>query len=212
MFEQIDEPIKYLVTLISIINPIGVIPIFLSLTQDASKEEIKKIASSCSLAVAVTIIISLILGKYILLLFQISIPSFTIGGGIMLFSMAFGMISAKTSAHKLNKQEIKQQETNHEIGIVPMAIPLLSGPGAISVSIIHAKSFTGIEQWSIALIGVIIIALIVKFALLSSEKIGKKMGTLGLNVLTRVMGIILLSMSIEMIASGVIKELLPVLR
>ncbi len=212
MFEfNVDLALKYLVTLFSIINPLGVIPIFMAMTREFSEQEIHSVSRTCSLAVVITLLTSLFLGTYILKFFQISIPSFTIGGGILLFTMAFGMISAKISSSKINPQELKEQEkeTRKQIAITPLAIPLLSGPGSISVSIIHSQTFTHISEWAMAAIGIVIIGLFLNWLLHSSKIIGPKLGIMGMNVMTRIMGIILLAMSIEMISTGIFKELIP---
>lgn len=206
----IEDGLKFAVTLVSILNPIGVIPIFLGMTEQFSPEKIKKISTSCSLAVIITINLSLLLGQQILNFFGISIASFTIGGGILLFTMAFSMISAKPSSAKLNQEETDNIDPS-EIGIVPLAIPLLAGPGTISTAIIHSKSFTSTYDYLAAIFVIIIAGLLIKLTFSYSKKIADKIGRIGLNVMTRIMGLILLSISIEMILGG-IKEILPVLK
>lgn len=198
--EAWQDTIKFALTLVSILNPLGVIPIFLDLTEDLSRDGLRSVAKSCSLAVATTIIISLAFGQKILNFFGISIPSFTIGGGILIFTMAFHMIQAKQSSVKINTSE--RNEELKEIGVVPLAIPLLAGPGAISTSIIYAKEISGIAHWVGAFITVVILSLILLQVLTYGRTIGDKVGKIGLNIFTRIMGIILLSMSIEMIFNG----------
>jgi multiple antibiotic resistance protein len=125
--------------------------------------------------------------------------------------MAFSMISGQQSTTKINSEEIRTFDFEREIGIIPLAIPLLSGPGAISTSIIHAKNFNTLTHWITGIIVVVLISLLIKIILSYAEKIGEKLGQIGLNVMTRIMGLILLSMAIEMIAFG-IKEILPILK
>lgn len=211
MEQALEDTLKFAITLISILNPIGIIPIFINLTRNSSQTQVKRISHSCSLAVVVTIIISLFIGQSVLGFFGISIASFTIGGGLLLSSMAFSMIQAQSSNAKINEEEIHQMEDLRELGIVPLAIPLLSGPGAISTAIIHSKTFASSFHWIGAIGIVLIIGFIIKLILTSSKKIGEKLGTIGLNVMTRIMGIILLAISIEMIVGG-IKEILPILK
>ena len=211
MNQAFEDTLKFSITLISILNPIGIIPIFLDLTKRNSESQILKIAQSCSIAVVITILISLVAGQYVLEFFGISIASFTIGGGILLSSMAFSMIQATSSNAKINDTEIEEMQDLRELGIVPLAIPLLSGPGAISTSIIHAKSFSTIYHWVGVVLSVILIGLLVRYVLSYSKKIGEKLGTIGQNVMTRIMGIILLAIAIEMIIGGV-KEILPILK
>ena len=208
----LEETLKFGITLLSILNPLGALPIYLGLTNRHSKKQIKAISNSCSLAVMVTIVLALAFGQKILGFFGISIPSFTIGGGFLIFTMAFSMIQAKHSNAKMNDEEIDHEIGDpREIGIVPLAIPLLSGPGVISSAIIYSKSMESTYHWLGAIGIVILTGLIVKLTLVYGRQIGNKMGSIGLNVMTRVMGIILLAASIEMVVAG-IKEILPVLK
>lgn len=211
MDQAFNDIIKFSITLISIINPLGAIPVFLGFTKNHKNLNIKNVTNTCAIACSVTILISLVLGQSLLNFFGISVASFTIGGGFLLFTMAFSMISGHQSTTKINTEEIKSFDFEREIGIIPLAIPLLSGPGAISTSIIHAKHFTTPTHWIFAGIMILFIGIVIKMILSYAEAIGQRLGQIGLNVMTRIMGLILLSMSIEMIASG-IKEILPALK
>lgn len=207
----LSDILKFSITLISIINPLGAIPVFLGFTKNHKNLNIKNVTNTCAIAVGTTIMVSLVCGQALLNFFGISVASFTIGGGLLLFTMAFSMISGHQSTTKINNEEIRSFDFEREIGIIPLAIPLLSGPGAISTSIIHAKNFTTPTHWVAGILMVMIIGLVIKVILSYADKIGEKLGQIGLNVMTRIMGLILLSMSIEMIAFG-IKEILPVLK
>lgn len=209
MENTVTDVMKFGIALLSIVNPLGAIPIFLSITKDFSEGEIKKIASSCSLAVVITIIISLVIGQKILQFFGISIASFRVGGGFLLFTMSLSMISAKSHNSKMNKDEVEEYDPS-EIGIVPLAIPLLAGPGAISTSIIKAEALNTTTAWIGIVLITIFVGLLIKIVLSFSRPIGDKLGTLGLNVMTRVMGLILMALAIEFVTLG-IKQLFPVL-
>jgi multiple antibiotic resistance protein len=211
MNQAFSDVIKFSITLISIVNPLGAIPVFLGFTKNHKNLNIKNVTNTCAIASTVTILISLFFGQILLNFFGISVASFTIGGGFLLFTMAFSMISGQQSTSKINTEEIRTFDFEREIGIIPLAIPLLSGPGAISSSIIHAKNFTTTAHWIIAIFMVILIGILIKIILSYAENIGERLGQIGLNVMTRIMGLILLSMSIEMIAKG-IKEILPALK
>lgn len=207
----ITDVLKFFITLISIVNPIGAIPVFLGFVKNHKNINVKKLSNHTATAVTVTILISLIGGQAVLNFFGISVASFTIGGGILLTTTAFSMISGQQSNSKINNDEIQSIDFEREIGIIPLAIPLLSGPGAISTSIIHAKNFNTSMHWVAGIVMVLVVGLIIKIILSYAEKIGEKLGQIGLNVMTRIMGLILLSMSIEMIAYG-IKEIMPILK
>ncbi len=119
------------------------------------------------------------------------------------------MISAKNPRSKITTQEIEEHDPN-EIGIVPLAIPLLAGPGTISTCIIKAQEIHGTGTWVGVFVSVILIAIFIKIVLLFSRKIGTKLGTLGLNVMTRIMGLILVALSVEFIVGG-LKGMFPTL-
>jgi multiple antibiotic resistance protein len=207
----ISDVLKFSITLISIINPLGAIPVFLGFTKYHKNLNIKNVTNTCAIACGVTILVSLVLGQALLNFFSISLASFTIGGGFLLFTTAFSMISGQQSNTKINNDEIRSFDFEREIGIIPLAIPILSGPGAISTSIIHAKNFTTPTHWIVGIIMVMAISLVIKIVLSYAERIGQRLGQIGLNVMTRIMGLILLSMSIEMIAKGM-KDIIPVLK
>lgn len=207
---ELSEIGQYTVAMISIINPIGAIPVFLAMTEDLTRPQRLQMTKSCALTVFITIVVSLLGGKVILKFFGVSLPSFTIGGGILIFTMALSMIKAKNVEAKLNNSEMSDSSLK-EVGIVPLAIPLLSGPGAISTSIIYAKKFTTSYEFILSFVLIAAVSFFVYIVLSNADHIRRKMGDLGVNVMTRIMGLILLAMAIEMILGGV-KEIMPALK
>lgn len=208
MTQDFSEILKFAITLLSVLNPIGALPVFLTLTADNSIDEIKKVSTTCAIAVIITTIIGLIFGKSILSFFGISIASFRIGGGLLIASMAFSMLNAKQSQTKLNKREIEGHVDLREIGVVPLAIPLLAGPGAISTCIIQAEYFNGPLQWLGAFFVILLMGILIKFIFSQARSISSRMGTVGVNVLTRIMGLILMALAIEFMVMG-IKQIFP---
>lgn len=208
MEEILSSSLKYFIALLSILNPIGALPIFLGMTREFSEKEIKKIATSCAIAVFVTLIISLVIGNRVLDFFGITIASFRIAGGFLIFTMSLSMLSAKNHGAKLSKNEIEEFDPD-EIGIVPLAIPLLAGPGAISTSIIKAEQIGKTGEWLGHIIALVILCILVKLILNFSRTLGDRLGTLGLNVMTRIMGLILMALSVEFVANG-IKEIFSI--
>lgn len=208
ILEYFSMALKFLISLISVTNPIGAIPVFLTLTRGLSTDDIKKISTSCALAVSVTTVVSLFLGHYVLAIFGISVSSFRVGGGILLMLMAINMINARPNNSKLTSDEIHASNKSNEIGIVPLAIPLLSGPGCISTCILKGEAIlksTQLNQYTqfiLAIIDLIILGFIIKFILLFGRKIGRKLGEVGLNITSRIMGLIILALSIEFITGG----------
>lgn len=211
MEEILTASLKFAVSLLAIADPLAAIPIFLATLQKNPKMNIRKLVTVVVNATCITLIISLFLGQSILNFFGISIASFTIAGGFLLFGMAFSMMQAHSSDAKITDDEIHGMKTEKDVGVIPLAIPLLSGPGAISVSIIQSKKFESPGYWVGGVLAILFIGIVIRFSFLYAKPIGEKIGQTGLNVMTRIMGLILLAISIEMVASG-IKELLPALR
>jgi multiple antibiotic resistance protein len=211
LMHTLNDILKFAITLLSIINPIGAIPVFLGFRRMKKNLDISRVSNVASTATVITILVSLFLGQTVLNFFGISISSFTIGGGILLFTISFSMLSAHKSESQINHEELERVDFEREIGVIPLAIPLLSGPGAISTCIIQAKGFTTTYHWIGAVVVVVCIGLLIKVLLTFAEGIGKRLGQIGINVMTRIMGLLLLATSIEMVASGV-KEMLPILK
>ncbi|MFG1482581.1 MarC family protein [Halobacteriovorax sp. HFRX-2_2] len=202
--------VSFFVALLSVVNPIGALPMFMGLTKNLSKTQRRSMVRVCSIAVFVTLIISLFLGKKILGFFGISIGAFTVGGGILIFSMATSMINAKDVESKLTQEEM-DDDSIREVGIVPLAIPLLAGPGAISTTIIYAQNLSSPIDWALSIPIIFLAVLCIYIALINANRISEKVGQLGVNVTTRVMGLFLLAMSVEMITNG-LASILPILK
>lgn len=199
----VAELISFSVALFSALNPIGAIPIYLSLTGESSKEDLKKIALSCTITIFITLILSTFAGVYILKFFGIGIPAFRLGGGILIASMAFNMLQAKRAPTKLQRDEISEKPSIAELGAVPLAIPLLAGPGTISTALLYGEKLGEPYHWAIALVAILIISVLTHLILSSSKIISNTMGKVGINIMTRVMGLILMAKSVEFIALGI---------
>jgi multiple antibiotic resistance protein len=200
---------RFAMSMLSIVNPLGAVPMFIGLCQRRNRGSSEKISTSAALTTAVTLLVSLFFGQPLLQFFGISIASFTIGGGILLLLTALGMISAGAAAGALTAEPDLRCE--REMGMIPLAIPLLAGPGAISISIIAAKKFDTTLHWVGAAVTILLLGVLVKIVLRYSREIGERLGRIGITVMTKVMGLILLATAIEMLASG-LKEILPALR
>jgi len=126
-----DFPIffKFFIGLFALVNPVGLIPVFISLTSYQTAAVRNKTNMTASLSVAIILLTSLFLGDFILQLFGISIDSFRIAGGILVVTIAMSMISGKLGEDKQNKQEQSETAVRESLGVVPLALPLMAGPG-----------------------------------------------------------------------------------
>jgi multiple antibiotic resistance protein len=207
--------IQVIIGIMAIFSPFAAIPIFISLTENHNKEERSQAARTAAFSAGVAGLISVWAGQYILKFFGISISSFQIAGGILLLLMAINMLNAKIPKAKNTKKELKeaQQKKGHnlkEIAVVPLAIPLIAGPGAISTIIIFSQKASGILHLFMMSAIIIGIGLYIWLALRMSTAISKKLGVTGINIISRVMGLILASISIEFIIAG-LRTVFPVL-
>jgi multiple antibiotic resistance protein len=202
------EHIKYLVGIFAILNPLGAIPIYLSMMTDRRAELMDRTAFKASVAVAVILTIAVWSGDSLLSFFGIGIPAFRIAGGLLVLLIAIAMFGAKTSPAQHTDEEQAEGEAKNDIAVVPLAIPLLAGPGAISLAIVDAHqagSITGKLAFNLGILGV---AAIVWVVLRLAEPIGHRLGTGGLNIATRVMGLLLAAMAVQFMADGML-ELFP---
>ncbi len=127
---------KFFIGLFALVNPVGIIPVFISMTSYQPAAVRNKTNLTANLSVAIILLTSLFLGDGILQIFGISIDSFRIAGGILVVTIAMSMISGKLGEDKQNKQEKSETAVRESIGVVPLALPLMAGPGAISSTIV----------------------------------------------------------------------------
>jgi multiple antibiotic resistance protein len=202
------EQIKYLVGIFAILNPLGAIPIYLSMMTDRRPETMDRTAFKASVAVAVILTLAVWTGDSLLSFFGIGIPAFRIAGGLLVLLIAIAMFGAKTSPARHTDEEQAEGEAKNDIAVVPLAIPLLAGPGAISLAIVDAHQAGSLPDKIVFSIGIIGVATIVWLVLRMAEPIGNRLGTGGLNIATRVMGLILAAMAVQFMADGML-ELFP---
>jgi len=206
--------IKTLIGLVSLMNPIAAIPIFLSLCAGKPANSCKKLPYITTISISVILIISIWFGDAVLKMFGISISAFQAAGGLIILLMAIDMLHAKQTPVKHTASENREMnERDHSeltsIAIVPLAIPLMAGPGTISFGIIQANEVVDFWSGRLVLTGIALIAALVALVtLVMAQPIGKKLGATGLNIITRVMGMILAAIGMQMITVGLLK-LLP---
>jgi len=199
-----SEYVQIIIALIVIIDPIGAIPIFVSLTADFTEQERRHTAYVTSLSVSIILVVSCLVGAWILKLFGINIASFRVGGGILLLLMSIAMMHAKESAAKHTDSEDEEAHGKDHIAVVPLAIPLLAGPGAISLAIIYAEKMGGILNKGFLLASCIAVGLLMWGALRLALPISRILGKTGINIVTRIMGLILAAIAVQFIASGAV--------
>jgi multiple antibiotic resistance protein len=206
------EIYKPLIALLAIVNPLGAVPFFIHFTQGFTRAERLRTARVAALGAFAVIAISALAGLKIIGFFGISLASFQVGGGMLLLMSSLQMLNAQPAESR--KEDMHEGEDKAESGasiaIVPLTIPLLTGPATISTMIIYADKTR--HWWELAVLvayGVAIgIAVWVAFSL--SDRIAKAIGRTGTNVMTRLMGLLLAALAVEVMSDGLLK-LFPVL-
>ena len=206
--------LKPLVTLLAIVNPLAIIPFFIHYTQHFTEEQRRNTVRISSISTFVVIAVSALLGLHILEFFGISLASFQVGGGMLLLISAMNMLNAqpaeaKTTTHEL-EDGAEKAAMGASIAVVPLTIPLLTGPATMSTVVIYAeKAKTVLQLWTLVGYGVIV-ALATALCFSMAQPIARALGKTGINVMTRLMGLILAALAVEVMSDGLTK-LFPVL-
>jgi multiple antibiotic resistance protein len=201
--------LKPLVTLLAIVNPLAIVPFFIHYTQGFSAEQRRKTVLISSFSSFVVIAISALAGLQILEFFGISLASFQVGGGMLLLTSALNMLNAqpaeaKTTSHEL-EDGAEKAAMGASIAVVPLTIPLLTGPATMSTVVIYADKAKTFLQLS-TLVGYgVVIALATALCFSLAQPIARVLGKTGINVMTRLMGLILAALAVEVMSDGLTK-------
>lgn len=202
------EYIKFFTGLLAIVNPIGAVPMFLSLTTNQSTGERNRTSVLAAATVLMVLGVSLLMGEAILHFFGITIASFRVAGGILILLIAISMMHAKLSAAKQTEEEAQDAAEKDSIAVVPLGVPLLAGPGAISTIILFAHRDSSLLHYVIGGIEILSLALSIWLSFRLAPAIGKLLGKTGINIITRIMGLIIAALGVEFMTNG-LKQLLP---
>jgi multiple antibiotic resistance protein len=200
---------KPLITLLAIVNPLAIVPFFIHYTQGFSRMQRRRTIGVASLSAFLVIAASAVLGIRILEFFGISLASFQVGGGLLLLTSALNMLNAQPAEAKPLTNELQEGAEKAAMGasiaVVPLTIPLLTGPATISTVVIYAERAQNVWQMS-ALVGYgVVIGLATALCFSLAGRIAKVLGKTGINVMTRLMGLILAALAVEVMADGLTK-------
>ena len=199
--------LKPLIALLAIVNPIGAVPFFLHFTHNMSGPQRQRTARVASFSAFCVVAVSAVAGLKIIEFFGISVASFQVGGGLLLLMSAINMLNAQQAESRGSDVGDGQAkaDSGDSIAVVPLTIPLLTGPATISTMIIYAeKTRTFLEH--AVLVGYGVVIGLATFAVFSaSQRIARLLGSTGINVMTRLMGLILAAMAVELLADGLLK-------
>jgi len=195
--------IQIAITLFTILDPVGVIPLYLSMSQGQSGIERRHQIRRTVTAVAVILTVTALAGNAILDFFGIDIHVFQTAGGIFLLLIALNMLQAKGPLIKTTPKEQSEAIEKEDVSVVPLAMPLLAGPGAISTVIIFSSAMESIEAKAVFIGVIAAVSLTVWPFLTLSKALGERVGATGMNIAVRIMGLILASIAVKFILEGV---------
>ena len=196
---------KPLVTLMAIVNPLAIVPFFIHYTQDFTREQRRRTIWISSFSAFVVIAVSALMGLQILEFFGISLASFQVGGGMLLLTSALAMLNAQPAEAKSNEEEMHDAAARASIAVVPLTIPLLTGPATMSTVVIYADKAKSFFQLA-TLVGYgVVIALATALCFSLAQPIARGLGKTGINVMTRLMGLILAALAVEVMSDGLVK-------
>lgn len=205
------DTIKLIVALIIMMNPLGSLSIFLELTTKSSIQQQQKIALSASIAIFIIMLLSLWAGDGFLSLLGIRISAFRFAGGIILLLMGLSMLQSRESAVSHTSEDDVAAKGRHSIAIVPLALPVIVGPGTISTLIIAAGDFPQLANKFWMSLVCISLTLLMGAMLYYAAPIARLVGASVIKVVTRIMGMIIMAIAVGMLADG-LTGLLPALR
>ena len=213
MIDFIHSEIQFfilcLTTFFTLINPIGIAPILLVMTERFSKEEKINIAWKGSLTAFITLIIFSILGSVIFNIFGITIEAFQIMGGILFFRSGFRMSEAKIGRSRTTPMEREESQESDDLAISPIGIPLIAGPGAITASMLLSSQTPQLYSYATLGVSISLVLAVVYLILRNGGLLMKALGYAGMRVIQRLMGLVLMVIAVQFVINGVMSILSP---
>ena len=202
-----QDYLRYLVTLTAVLDPFLAVPIFLSVAAQYEPARRARLANAITVTVFVVLAASALFGEGLLRIMGASLPAFQVGGGLVLLLMALAMLNAQAGEIRQTRAEAEELESGELSGIVPLAVPLLAGPGSISTTIIAAQR-GGLAHAAVLIACIALVCALLWSLLRGAHSLGPRMGTTGLNIATRILGLLLAAISIQTMAEG-LRTLFP---
>jgi multiple antibiotic resistance protein len=200
-----DLFIYLFVALFSVLNPIGTVPIFVGLTQNDTKKERSRISLWTAINVFIILIVSFLIGQYVLIFFGISIDALRIAGGIIIVNSGFSLLSGKfTKKRGISKKAETDAQKRNDIALTPLAIPMLAGPGSISLLIAFYQEHNETMEIIVSSFAILAIAFTIFIILRSAHYLAKILGASGIVAISRIIGFIVIAIGIQYIVSAII--------
>jgi multiple antibiotic resistance protein len=189
-------------SMFSIVDPIGVVPVYLALVGTEPRQEQRRTAVRAVVTATVVLTLFAATGTAVFHFFGITIPAFKVAGGVLMSSMALEMLRARTSQVKSTPEETSEAQAKDDVAILPIGIPLLSGPGAIATTIVWSSRAQGAGEKIALFVSIGLVTAITLLTLLSAGRVVRIFGKTGISVVTRIMGLILAATAAQFVLDG----------
>lgn len=203
--EYWTEYSRFITGLFVILDPFAAVPIYLVLTKNYTPVERRRISNITALTVFIVLVITSLTGEALLQGMGTSLASFRVGGGIVLLLMALAMLQGQSDSVRSTPAEEAEAEDKNSIAVVPLAIPLLAGPGSISNVIIEMHRSDAQYHGLLVILIIAVVCLLLWIVLRMASRIGKMLGQIGLNIINRLFGLILAAIAVEIMANGLLQ-------
>ncbi len=202
---MIEQFVKYFVLLFVVIEPVSLVPLFGALTRGNTDRERRRIAMKSTILAAIILFVFAIAGDYLLKLLGITVDAFKIGGGLLLFMLAVDMVFARHSG--LRSATVREQDEaryREDISVFPMAFPLLAGPGSLATVLLLTGEARGDWIMISVMLGVLALVLVITLVLLLlTPQVMRVLGLTGANVISRLLGVVLVALAVQFVVDGV---------
>ena len=196
--------ISALVTLLVVVDPVGLVPAFLAVTHERPDAFRRQVALRACLIAGAILIGAALIGDWLLRQLGITLPAFRVAGGLLLFAVAFEMVLGLRARHEAKDAEQAVEEHSQDIAAFPLAIPLMAGPGAITATILLAGQAAYRPAWLAVLLAVVVVVMAAcLMAFLAAGRIGKLLGVTGSVVLSRLLGVLLAALAVQYVVDGI---------
>lgn len=194
--------------LFSVLNPLGAVPIFVGLTQEYTKKERSRVALWTAINVFLILVISFFVGEFVLKFFGITIDALRIAGGMIIVSSGFSLLTGKfTRTRGVTKDVESDAQSRNDIALTPLAIPMLAGPGSISLLIALYQDYSHTSEQIFTCIAILAVAIVIFFVLRSAHYLSRILGASGIVAISRIIGFIVIAIGVQYISSSVVNIL-----
>ena len=199
--DQLTIILLYFTSFFTLMNPLGIMPVYLTMTSSLTKKERARTAIKATITATATLILFAFAGRYLFDFFGISVAGLKVVGGVIFFIVGYDMLNARLSRMKIKEEEV--EDYVNDISITPLGIPMIAGPGAITNAIVLMGDAPDYASKMMVVIAILLVALVIVFSLLGASGILKFMGEQGTKILTKLMGLIVMVIAVEFFFSGV---------